>query len=438
MGITSCTLVPMWGRLGSWARRTLGSFRASLRSISDPRLAELFSWGFPNYSGESVNESSALGISAVWRAVSLISGTLAMLPMRSIREIRPGEYQRTASFLDNPGGPDGPTPMEWRETVFAHLLLHGNAFLAHIYGGAGQLIGLSPLHPLAVNIELPSPDDEVQPKGGKWFYATLIDGSRERFDATTMTHVMGLSLDGIRGLSCIEVGRNSFGTAMAGDRAASSMFGQGLTVAGLVTPDEDEPDWEDAGAIKAEVNGALTGGENAGKVAVINRKLKFQQMQMSAEDAQFLQSRQFSIEEIARWFGVPPFELMQTEKQTSWGTGIEAQQRGLGRTVLAPWATRLEQRLSRLLPQPRFVEFDFSGLERPSPDVEIKLLLEETDGGLMTINEARAVRNLAPVPGGDILRIHGVPLQPEPEPEKTPAEQTEETPAPAQEETTDA
>lgn len=404
----------MWRKLGSWARKTLSSFRASLLSISDPRLAEWFRYGSTNESGVEVSEGAALGVSAVWRAVALISQTLAQLPMRSIREIRPGQYQRTSSFLDTPGGPDGPTPFEWRETVFAHLLLHGNAFLAHMYGGAGQLIALVPLHPLAVTIELPLPDDEEQPRGGKWFYAHLMNGERQRFDASTLTHIPYLVLDSDgRGLSPIAVHRNSLGTAIAGDRAAAKMFGHGLTVAGLITPDEDDPDWDDASFIKEEVNDALTGNENMGKIAVLPRKLKFQQMEMSAEDAQFLQSRQFSIEEVARIYGVPPFELMQTEKQTSWGTGIEAQQRGLGRTVLAPWATRLEQRLSRLLPNPRFVEIDFSGLERPSPDVEIRLLLEQIEGGLITINEARAVRNLPPVPGGEILRVHGQPLSAE-------------------------
>jgi HK97 family phage portal protein len=401
----------MWRRLGSWARKTLSTFRASLYSISDPRLAEWFRYGSTNESGVEVSEGSALGISAVWRAIALISQTLAQLPMRSIREIGKGQYQRTSSFLDNPGGPDGPTSFEWRETVFAHLLLHGNAFLAHMYGGAGQLMALVPLHPLSVTIELPEEGDEEQPKGGKWFYAHLVNGERVRFDASTMTHIPYLVLDSDgRGLSPIAIHRNSLGTAIAGDRAAAKMFGHGLTVAGLITPDEDDPDWDDASFISDAVNDALTGNENMGKIAVLPRKLKFQQMEMSAEDAQFLQSRQFSIEEVARIYGVPPFELMQTEKQTSWGTGIEAQQRGLGRTVLAPWATRLEQRLSRLLPNPRFVEIDFSGLERPSPDVEIRLLLEQIEGGLITINEARAVRNLPPVPGGEILRVHGQPL----------------------------
>lgn len=404
--------IVQWRRLATWARKTLSTFRASLLSISDPAMSRLFGggWGPRNYSGVEVGEGSVVGLSAFWRGCNLIAGTIAQLPMRTLSDKGKGMRDRVGSFLDNPGGPDGPTPFEWKETCLWHLLLHGNAFAAHVYGGAGQLVALALLHPLCVQIELPLPNDVEQPVGGKWFWATLMDGTRRRFDGSTMTHIMGASVDGIRGMSVITVARNSLGTAIAGDRAAAQMFGSGLSVAGMVTPDGDEPEPEEVPQIKAQINEAMTGNENFGEIAVINRKLKFTKLTMSAEDAQFLQSRQFSVEEVARWLGVPPFELMQTDKQTSWGTGIESQQRGLGRTTLAPWATRIEQRLSRLLPNPRFVEFDFKGLERPDPATEIGLLLSETDGGLLTLNEARAILNLPPIAGGDVLRVHGVPI----------------------------
>jgi HK97 family phage portal protein len=212
-----------------------------------------------------------------------------------------------------------------------------------------------------------------------------------------MTQIMALSLDGLRGLSPITVARLSLGTSIAGDRAAARMFGNGATVSGMVTPEDDITE-DDAKAIKADLKSKLTGVDNAGDIAVINRKLKFTQWSTSNADAQFLESRQFQIEEVARWYGIPPFELMQTEKQTSWGTGIESQQRGLARTVLSPWGQRVEQRLSRLLSKNQFAEFDFAGLERANPEDEIRLLLEQIAGGLLTVNEARAIRNLPPLP----------------------------------------
>lgn len=365
-------------------------------SVSDPVLAEFLGAGTPNYAGVVIGEGSALGLSAVWRAVSLVSGTIAQLPMRTVRDVD-GTRTRVTSFLDSPGGPDGPTKFEWTEMVLVHLLLHGNAYLAHVFNGAGALAALVPIHPLAVSVE---PADVP---GGKRFTATLSDGTRRTFDATTMTHIPALSTDGVRGLSPISVARNSLGTAVAGDRAAARMFSNGALISGIVTPEEDLAE-DEAKVIKEGLNRKVSGWDNAGDIAVINRKLRFTPWTMSAEDAQFLQSRQFQVEEIARWYGIPPHALMQTEKQTSWGTGVAEQNRGLSRTVLAPWCARIEQRLSRLLPAPRFVEFDMAGLERGSPAEEIDLLIKQVDSGLLTLNEARRIRNLPPVPGGDAFR----------------------------------
>lgn len=392
--------------MGKWWRRKRGP--DALISISDPALAEWFSVGSPNYAGVPVGEQSALGLSAVWRAVALIAGTIASLPARTLREADGGMRERVRSFLDDPAGAVSDiTAYEFWETVLAHLLLHGNAFLLHHYGGAGQIVGLTPVHPSMVQVDRPQRivDQTGLPPytpGDKIFRITLEDGTRRTLTGLDITHIPALGTDGLRGLSPIAIARNSLGTAIAGDRAAARMFNNGALHAGMVTPEEDIEEGE-AKEIKASLDRKVAGWEHAGEVAVINRKLKFTPWTMSLEDAQFLQSRAFQVEEVARWYGVPPFALMQTEKQTSWGTGIESQQRGLGRTVLAPWTRRIEQRVSRLLPAPRFFEWDFAGLERATPAEEIRLLLEQVRGGLITVNEARAIRNMPPVEGGDEL-----------------------------------
>lgn len=394
-----------------WKRAAPSHVQNSTRSISDPALVELFSLGTPNFAGVEVGEGSALGLSAVYRAVALISGTIATLPMRTLRDTGDGMRQRMNSFLDNPGGQFGPTRYEWTETVLLHLLLHGNAFLRHVYGGAGQIMALEPIHPLCVSVD----EDRSRP-GGKVFKTYTESGEQVEYDASTMTHIPALCPDGLRGLSPITVARNSLGTAIAGDRAAARHFSNGALIAGMVTPDEDvDPD--EVKTIKSEIEAKVSGWENAGGIPVVNRKLKFTPWTMTMQDAQFLQSRQFQIEEIARWFGVPPHLLMQTEKQTSWGTGVETQNRGLARFALNGWTTRIEQRLSRLLPNPRFVEFDFAGLERPTPEQEIDLLIKQVQAGLLTVNEARAIRNLPPVE------------EPEPAPESDPADDPEAVPA---------
>ena len=365
-------------------------------SVSDPAMAAYFNIGPGSYAGVAVNETSALGLSAVWRAVSLISQTIASLPLRTLRDDKDGIRQQVPSFLDDPGTPDGMTQFEWTETVLLYLLLHGAAPLLHIYNGGGALAGTLPVHPLCVTPEWEK-NDSGKRTGRKVFQVDLEDGSRRSLTQDEMTYIPGLSLDGLRGASVITVARNSLGTAIAGDRAAARMFGNGAMIAGLVTPEEDVTE-EEAKAIKAGLDAKLTGVENAAQIAVINRKLKFTPWTMTAEDAQFLESRMFSVEEVARWFGVPPHLLMQTDKQTSWGSGVAEQNRGLARTVLTPWCNRIEQRLSRLLRGQAFVEFDLTGLERGNPEGEIELLIKQVEAGLLTADEARAIRNLPPLP----------------------------------------
>lgn len=402
-----------------WQRPEPAAPTSELISIADPVLAAYF--GVPaNYAGVQVGEGSVLGISAFWRAVMLIAGTIAGLPLKTYRDTAAGERERVRTWLDNPGGVQDMSPHEWKETTLLHLLLHGNGYLAHIFNQGGQVIGAVPVHPLAVQ-----PEWEINERGyktgRKLFRAVLDDGSQRTFTQASMTQIMGPSLDGLRGLSVIGVARNSLGTTIAADRAAARMFGNGALISGLVTPEEDVTEPE-AKEIKAGLDQKLAGWENAGSIAFVNRKLNFTPWTMSAEDAQFLQSRQFQIEEIARWTGVQPHLLMQTEKQTSWGTGVEVQERGLSRFTLASWTSRIEQRLTRLLSGPVFVEFDFAGLEKPTPEQEIELLIKQVDAGLLTPNEARKIRNLPPVDGGDQLRsAQAPPPAPNPAPQEVAA-----------------
>jgi HK97 family phage portal protein len=360
----------------------------SVYSVADPAVAEMLGMGLPNLAGVSVNEHSAIGLSAVWRAVSLISGTIASLPMRTIQS--DGVLsQRVPSFLDDVGGAGGMTPFAWKETVLAHLLLHGNAYLAHVYGGAGQLIGLSPIHPMAVAVDTDN--------GSKTFRVSLSDGTVRTFTPQTMTHVAALSLDGIKGMSPIQVARNSLGTSIAGERSAARLFTNGALISGIVTPEDDVSE-DDAKTIAESLRRKMAGESNAGEIAFINRKLKFTPWSMDATDAQWLESRAFQVEEVARWFGVPPHLLAQTEKQTSWGAGVSEQNRGLARYTLSPWTTRIEEVLSRLLPLGRKAEFDYASFVKPSPEVEIELLIKQVEAGLLTVDEARAIRNMPPLP----------------------------------------
>lgn len=369
-------------------------------SIGDPAVAMLLGFGGSLDGAPSVTESTAMTLSAVYRAVSLIAGSIASFPLRTMID-SDGQRNRAPSFLDDPAN-GRLTPYEWKELLLVHQLLHGNAYLQHIRNGANALVGAWPVHPLSVKPVW----DDTRP-GGKRFDVKVKGKNGEietkEFDSTSMTQIMALSIDGLQGLSPIAQARLAMSTAMSGEKAAQKMFVNGSLVGGLVSADEDVTE-DEATTINSQIRDKTTGTDNTGALVFVNRKLKFQQWQLSAVDAQFLQSRSFQIEEIARWYGVPPHLLGQTEKQTSWGTGVAEQNRGLARYTLSPWTSRFEQRLSPLLPGGKFCEFDYSNFVRPSPETEIELLLKQIAGGLLTPNEARAIRNLKAVPGGDALQ----------------------------------
>lgn len=374
-------------------------------SIGDPALAEYLGLGIGTDAGVSVTEQSALGLTAVYRAVSLISGTVAGLPLKSYRTNADGTRERVDTFLDKPGGPDGPTAFEWVEMVLVYLLLHGNAYLRHLYNGAGALIGLEIIHPSAVTVK------RVDEAWRLEYTLSLRNGDREVLTPLDLTHIPALGTDGIVGLAPITVCRQSIGTGLAGDEAAARMFASSLLLGGIVSAAGVTK--EQAEEIKTGLQSKLAGVHHAGDIAVVNKELTFSPWAMSAEDAQFIETRLHQVEEVARIFGVPPHLIGHTSKATSWGTGIEEQNRGLARYTLAPWTTRIEQRLSRLLTRPTTCEFDYSGLLQPSPDQEVGLLLAQVAGGLLTLDEARRIRNLPPLPAA---------AEAAPEPETEPAE----------------
>lgn len=360
-------------------------------SIGDPAAVSLLA-GYPLFGPVPVGETNAMTLSAVFRAVSLVAGALGSLPLRTLEQQTDGTSVRSASVLDNPGLGQW-TPMEWKELIGVYLLLHGAAPLLKVRGGGGQLIGYRPLHPRCVAVV-----EDLTVMGGRKFTVTLEDGTKRDMDADDITYIPGLSLDGVTGVSVITAARLGFSTALAGDKAAFRTFTNGNMTAGMITPDGDDFDPDDAAAIKEVVNRKVLGPENAGDIPVINRALKFTQWTMSAADAQFLESRTFSIDEIGRWFGVPPHLLGLTEKSTSWGQGIAEQNRGLARYTLAPWTTRIEQRLSVDIPAGKSAEFDYAQFIAPSPEDEIGLLIDQVNAGLLTLNEARRVRNMPPLP----------------------------------------
>lgn len=370
-------------------------------SVSNPALAEFF--GLSWLSGIAVTEQQALGLTAIYRAVSLISGTIAALPLRVFEGSGSNRRQVEDHWLTaNPAGPYDLSAFSWTETLMLHLLLHGEGYLKSINNNGGEVVGAWPMHPSAINdVRWDGPD--------KRFRVSMADGSAETLYTGSLTQVLALSTDGLRGVSPISLFSQSMQTMRSAERAANRSLTSGALMGGLVTTEEDVDETE-AKAIKVALNAKMMGAEHAGDVAFINRALKFTPWSMSMVDQEFVAQRNFGVEEAARIYGLPLNLLSVGNVTSNWGTGVAEANLGLQKYVLQPWTSRIESALKALLPPGYFAEFDYAGLLQGTPKDEIELLLAQVAAGLLTKDEARAIRNLPPLPE-----------EPAPEPVPSPA-----------------
>lgn len=341
--------------------------------------------GGSSAAGESVNEHSSMGLTAVHRSVQLIAGTIGSLPLHTYRTAADGSRVRTSSYLDDPGAPVGLTRYEWVETLVAHLLLHGNAFGLVIENQAGTVAGIQLIHPSLVSVEL----DTSRPGGRR--FRVQVAGQTVEYTEESILHFRGLSTDGVLGYSPIQACRNAIGSGIAADKAAARMYSNGLLLGGVMSLPEDY-DEDQAAEVQASLQNRLGGAGKAGDIAVINAAVDFKPWTMNASDAQFIESRGFQVEEVARLFGVPKV-LLAEDGASTWGSGIGELIRGFQKFTLAPLTTRIEQVLARSLGGTTFVEFDYAGLLQPDHSQVIQNMDAEIRAGLLTVDEGRRILN---------------------------------------------
>lgn len=372
-------------------------FRASLESpqtpISSESVGALFE-GAPSDAGVTVTESRALTMTSVWRAVNLIAGSIASLPLHAYRNSGEGRQVvasgRAARLLDAPH--EDLTPFEFWELLCAHILLWGNgyAWISRTnQHGDMKLVGLHP--------------SRVKPgrtSDGKKVYA--IDGGAIVGTDADVLHIPGFSIDGITGLSPIAMARQGIGLALAAEQYGAKLFGSGSLATGVLETDQSLTE-DQANTVMARWRQKRTGMQSAHEVVVLDRGAKFHQLTIPPQEAQFLESRRFQVSEIARMFGVPPHMLMDTDKSTSWGTGIEQQSIGFVVYTLRPWLTRIEQRVTRLLkPEPVYARFSVEGLLRGDSKQRGEFYQLMWNLGAFSTNEIRALEEQGPVEGGDV------------------------------------
>jgi HK97 family phage portal protein len=219
-----------------------------------------------------------------------------------------------------------------------------------------------------------------------------------------MLHIPGLGYDGITGCSPVRLASQGIGLAQAAEKSAARLFGSGNMIGGVLQT-EQRLDPDQAARLKERWKAKMSGVHNSHEVAVLDSGASFKPVQMPNTDAQFLESRQFQVTEIARMFGVPPFLLMSTEKSTSWGTGLEQQAQGWVTFDLNPtWLTPTEQRVTKeLLPRALYANYQMGGLLRGDSAARATFYRAMRDIGAYSANDIRALEEMPPLAeNGDV------------------------------------
>lgn len=377
--------------------------RATIENPAVPLTdASLLDWtgGTKTDAGVAVSERSSLHTPAVWRAVAVIAGVSAALPLHTYKA---GTKDRADSLLLDDPHPEL-TPLELWRLAYVHRVLWGNGYIQKVRAPSGTVKELWPVGPDRVDVKRVKPQDGVP--GGKRFFVTDDWGVLHALTSREIMHIPGLGYDGLKGESPVALAAQGISLAQAAEIGAARLFGRGNLMSGVLQT-EQRLTADQAKALKAGWRAKIGGIENAHEIAVLDSGASFQPVTMPLKDSQFLESREFQITEVSRMFGVPPFLLMATEKSTSWGTGLEQQAQGFVTWDLAPtWLAPTEQRITKeLLPVGKeYAKYQLGGLLRGDSSSRATFYRAMRDTGVMSANDIRALEDLPPIPGpeGDV------------------------------------
>ena len=364
--------------------------------LSSASILEYIGGGHGTHAGVRVNEEKSLALSAVYRSVNIIASSSAGLPLHAYRPAPSGGREilttgQAAELLDNPH-PDL-TPFELWELAYAHGALWGNSYQRKLRDQMGVVHELWPIHPGRMKVGRSSET------GAKVY---VIDGNTDQpLSDYELLHIPGFGYDGICGVSPIRAARQGLGLALAAEEYGAKLFGEGSLATGILQT-EQRLTQKQADALHDRWKARRSGLQNAHDTIVLDSGAQFHQLSIAPEDAQFLQTRAFQVEEIARWFGIPPHMLGSTEKVTSWGSGIEEQTLGFVTWTLRAWLTRYEQRITKILkPGPVYAHYAIEGLLRGNAKTRAEFYKALWEIGVLSTNDILALEERAPVEGGD-------------------------------------
>ncbi|MFQ1007678.1 phage portal protein [Gilliamella apicola] len=354
-------------------------------------------------SGQNVSVDKSLHLSAVWACVKVVSETISTLPLK-IYERKPDGSKSVATdhpvyqILCRQPAIDL-TPARFMQMIPASICLRGNSFSEKLFFKK-ELVGIRPLLPQYMNV---GSDDAGRIT---YKYSDPVTKTEREIPRENIMHVRGFSLDAAVGLTPIQFGADIIGSALATNEAASNVFKNGLQNSGFITSSMPlNP--EQRTALRSNLQ-QFMGSKNAGKVMLLEGGFDYKGITINPETAQLLESRSFSIEEICRWFGVPPVIIGHMEKQSSWASSIESLYTQFLITGLRPMLVNIEQEIGRCLldnDDRYFAEFAVEGLLRADSNGRASFYKQALQDGWMNRNEVRAKENLPPIDGGDKFTI---------------------------------
>lgn len=359
--------------------------------------------------GVNVSAETAQANSVVFACVRIISEALASLPLLVYHRLADEGRERATDHSlyrvlhERPNSYQ--TPFEFKDYVQRAALLSGNGIAVIVPGPNGAIEELLPWHPDKVTIErirlgvAQSGVEIVVPR----YRLTLSDGSTITLNREDVFHHRGFSHDGITGITVIKYARETIGLALATESYGARFFSQNAQPSGVL----EHPGRLSKEAIErlsADWSAKHAGLENAHRIAILEEGMSWKPAGMTNEDAQFLASREFQTEEIARWFGVPLHMLGAAKGATSWGSGLEQLSAGYVRWTLMAWATRWEEAITRDLlidSENYFVEYLMDALLRGDLASRNAGYAVGRQWGWLNVNEIRKKENMNPIDGGD-------------------------------------
>lgn len=388
----------------------MGLFDSLFRSRNKPKNQTVgnphrFSFGVTT-SNKVVTEQSAMQMTAVYACVRVLAEAVAGLPLHIYEYRSDGGKQKAIDhplytlLHDEPNAEM--SSFVFRETIMTHLLLWGNAYAQILRNGKNDIIGLYPLLPDKMTVE--------RSDTGQLYYLYSSNKGQVKLEQGEVLHIPGLGFDGLVGYSPIAMAKNAIGLAIATEEYGSKFFANGANPGGVL---EHPGTLKDPIRIRESWNATFGGSSNAAKVAVLEEGMKYTPISISPEQAQFLETRKFQINEIARIFRIPPHMVGDLEKSSF--SNIEQQSLEFVKYTLDPWVTRLEQSLTRALlneeeKKDYFIKFNVDGLLRGDYQSRMNGYATGRQNGWMSANDIRELENLDRISeedGGDLYLVNG-------------------------------